>query len=473
MFHIVVMLALIAVISVTLTQATNNYPIILVSGFTGWSRDELLGFKYWGGIQGDFQEDLKAKGFTVYTSAIGPFASNWDRACELYANIKGGQVDYGQNHSSTHNHLRYGRNYTGLYPQWGTIGADGSIRKVHLIGHSLGGQTIRMLAQMLEHGTAGAPIPEDPSSHPLFAGGKSWVHSITTISSPNQGTTLGDGISEIGNTVKNLLAGILNIVGILGDSAKMVYDAKLDQWGITTKRIGESIPAYLDRVFSSPIFDPGFKDICLWSVSTGGAKEDATWVTTLSSVYYYSYSNVDTFDTRDLHFRKVSRPNPLTMLLPLNPLGTFIGGRYTTDRLGLATTWQPNDGVCNTISMGSDGVGPAVTFTGSSELGKWNKLRLLNRLDHIAIVGITLHTQVLNLYSSHAAVLYALPTISKSRRLADASNAAVNLQNAISDLSVATSSLQTIDDLKNLCQDPKNLYAQSYCNKTLEVASTR
>lgn len=26
----------------------NNNPIILVHGFTGWGRDELLGVKYWG-----------------------------------------------------------------------------------------------------------------------------------------------------------------------------------------------------------------------------------------------------------------------------------------------------------------------------------------------------------------------------------------------------------------------------------------
>ena len=190
LFHGTVLALLVTALSIFKTQATNSYPIVLVGGFFAWGRDELSGFRYWGGIQGDFQNDLTARGYTVYTAAVGPFSSNWDRACELYALIKGGLVDYGQNHSATHNHLRYGRNYTGLYTKWGTVNSDGSINKVHIMGHSMGGQTARMLTQMLEHGTSGAPIEEDPLSHSLFSGGKSWVHSITTISTPNQGTTL-------------------------------------------------------------------------------------------------------------------------------------------------------------------------------------------------------------------------------------------------------------------------------------------
>ncbi|KAL4106418.1 hypothetical protein PRIC1_004469 [Phytophthora ramorum] len=97
----------------------NSYPIVLVHGFGGWGRDEFFGFKYWGGLQGDFQEDLEKQGYSVYTASIGPFSSNWDRACELYAQIKGGLVDYGEKHSAAHGHARYGRNYTALYPPWG------------------------------------------------------------------------------------------------------------------------------------------------------------------------------------------------------------------------------------------------------------------------------------------------------------------------------------------------------------------
>ncbi|CAI5705510.1 unnamed protein product [Peronospora farinosa] len=456
-------------LSFSKTDATNSYPIILVNGFSGWGRDELSGFRYWGGIQGDFQNELTAKGYKVYTAAVGPFASNWDRACELYALIKGGLVDYGPKHSATHKHLRFGRNYTGLYPMWGTTNSDGSINKVHLLGHSMGGQTIRMLTQMLKHGTTGAPIEEDASTHPLFEGGKNWVHSITTISSPNQGTTLSDGFSVIGDSVKDLLAGVLSVVGTLKASSSMVYDAKLDQWGISPKQPGETLVAYLDRVFSSHLFDPSFRDTSLWSLSTGGAKEEATWVKTIGDVYYYSYATMDTFSTRDLLFRTISLPNPM-MLLPLKPLAVFLGGRYAPDRLKLSTDWQPNDGAVNTISMGSDGVASVTKFTGISHFGTWNQMPQLNRLDHLAIVGVTLHTQVLNVYEGHAALLAALPINASSRRLQDSTVAAAQLETAISDLVEASTSVQVKEDLEVLCQEPKNSYALSYCNTMLKAA---
>uniref|UniRef100_A0AAV1UF14 Lipase-like C-terminal domain-containing protein n=1 Tax=Peronospora matthiolae TaxID=2874970 RepID=A0AAV1UF14_9STRA len=473
-FHATVFALLVTARSIFKTQATNSYPIVLVGGFFAWSRDELSGFRYWGGIQGDFQNELTARGYTVYTAAVGPFSSNWDRACELYALIKGGQVDYGQNHSATHNHLRFGRNYTGLYTRWGTVNADGSINKVHIMGHSMGGQTARMLTQMLEHGTGGAPIEEDPSSHPLFSGGKSWVHSITTISTPNQGTTLADGFSVIGDSVKDLLAGVLSVVGIFGTKTEMFYDAKLDQWGIASKQPGEMLKAYLNRVYSSSIFDPSFRDFSLWSLSTRGAKEEATWVTILSDVYYYSYTTVATFETRDWFFRKISLPHLLSVTLALAPSAVFVGGRYAPDVLKLPTEWQPNDGVVNSISMASDGIGSVVAFTGSSHLGTWNLLPQLNRLDHLGMIGFTLHTQVLKLYEGHAALLASLPTTSGARRLqSDSIEARVKLDTAIEELSAATARVGTKTDLEALCQDPKNAYVQNYCTKMLASVATR
>lgn len=68
----------------------NNYPIVLVHGFMGFGRDELLGYKYWGGIV-DVQEKLNDLGYKTYTATVGPVSSNWDRACELYAYIVGAQ----------------------------------------------------------------------------------------------------------------------------------------------------------------------------------------------------------------------------------------------------------------------------------------------------------------------------------------------------------------------------------------------
>ena len=135
-----------AKISYAEERQQNNYPIILVNGFAGWGREEMLGVKYWGGVH-DIQEDLKRNGYTVHTAAVGPVSSNWDRACELYAQISGGTVDYGAVHAEKHGHNRFGRTYSGFAPNWSET------NKVHLVGHSMGGQTIRTLVQLLKEGS--------------------------------------------------------------------------------------------------------------------------------------------------------------------------------------------------------------------------------------------------------------------------------------------------------------------------------
>ena len=76
-------------------------------------------------------------GNEVYTVSIGPISSNWDRAIEAYYQIKGGQVDYGKNHSNKYKIIQKpkNKNWDGLYPKWD------SNNPIHIIGHSLGGQT--------------------------------------------------------------------------------------------------------------------------------------------------------------------------------------------------------------------------------------------------------------------------------------------------------------------------------------------
>ncbi|KAF1778852.1 Alpha/Beta hydrolase fold [Phytophthora cactorum] len=367
------------------SHATNTYPVVLVHGFGGWGRDELLGFKYWGGIQGDIQEELEALGYTVYTASIGPFSSNWDRACEL---------------------PQYGRSD---HPNAGSDARKGHNR---------------------------SPVEETTYTSPLFEGGHDWIHSITTISTPNQGTTLADGFSEIGDTIKDLLVSIINVLGIFGDSVDLLYDAQLDQWGITAKQDDETLQEYFDRAFSSSIFDSSFKDVSIWSLSVAGAKEESMWVETLDDVYYYSYATKDTFSTYNWKLQKISYPNILTMLLPLDVLSIFLGSRYAPDTLSLTTDWQPNDGAVNTISMNQDYVGDIVEFDGSSVIGKWNQMTQLTGLDHLAVTGITLLYQIFGIYEAHAELLYSLPTQ---------------------------------EDLEALCEDPINTYAENYCANMLNA----
>ena len=124
----------------------NTYPIILIHGFLGWGRDEMAGYYYWGG-KTDLETELKSSGYEVYTVSVGPISPNWDRAIEAFYQIKGGQVDYGNEKAEQYGIIQRpsGKNYTGLYPQWDEK------HPVHLIGHSQGGSTAKMLEVLLKN----------------------------------------------------------------------------------------------------------------------------------------------------------------------------------------------------------------------------------------------------------------------------------------------------------------------------------
>ena len=81
--------------------AQNTNPIILIHGFLGWGRDEMAGYYYWGGRM-DLEVELRDAGFEVYTVSVGPISPNWDRAIEAFYQIKGGQVDYGNDKAQKH-----------------------------------------------------------------------------------------------------------------------------------------------------------------------------------------------------------------------------------------------------------------------------------------------------------------------------------------------------------------------------------
>jgi hypothetical protein len=109
---------------------------------------------------------------TFLPTLPGPLSSHHDRACEVFYQLVGGVIDYGEEHSRAHGHARYGRTQVDpLFPDWS---ADAPI---DLLGHSIGGQTARVLLHLLR--TRAFP------SHPHT--GSAWVRSLTALTSPLNG----------------------------------------------------------------------------------------------------------------------------------------------------------------------------------------------------------------------------------------------------------------------------------------------
>ena len=390
---------------VPLARADNDYPLVLVHGFIGWGRDELLGFKYWGGF-GDVQETLNQRGYRVYTGVVGPFSSNWDRACELYAQIKGGTVDYGQAHATAHGHARYGRTFPGLHPDWGATDAQGQPRKLHLIGHSQGGQTIRVLTTLLAQGdpTEIAATPEAERS-PLFGGGKSWVQSVTTLATPHDGASLATGIDHLLPFARNALLAIATLTGV--EAERLPYDFKLDQWGLR-RAPAESFTAYLSRVERSPIWRS--RDISAWDLSPDGARELNRRFPAQPTVYYFSWAAAATAP-----FWPTQHQVPLPTMLPqLWGTALFIGA-YTRDEPGqvvIDASWWENDGVVNTRSMAGptlDSPDRLVSGAGQPQQGVWNNQGVLAGWDHLDLVGIGSLRDISGWYLRLAKSLAALP----------------------------------------------------------------
>lgn len=221
----------------------NKYPFVFIHGMLGWGEeDKMYKAPYWGMVCGDLMKQLRKAGYEAYAPKVGPVNSAWARACELYAILTGTTVDYGVAHSQKMGHARFGRTYpVPLVPGWG------SERKVHLLGHSFGGVTIRLLTELLANGSEeerAATPPEDLS--PLFAGDHGdWVSSVTTISAPHDGTTF---VHAFPNFMKVLTAGLLGAFSVLGNTrANLFYDTYLERYGLT------SVPGTTDL---KRIFDP-------------------------------------------------------------------------------------------------------------------------------------------------------------------------------------------------------------------------
>ena len=297
-----------------------NYPIVLVHGFIGWGRDEVggpYGHYYWGGYD-DLQEILKSAGHECVTGVVGPFSSNWDRACELYAQLKGERTDYGLMHSREHNHARFAEdgkrgdfrghalllNSDGA-PDWG---AAGNHQRVDIIAHSQGAMTARMFAQLLENGYDKEKTDEAVKLYaesgtavsPLFTGSaetKNLVDSITTMAGVNNGTTLANSVDKLVPMIVDILGYLVAAVGIdTNNTIVNIYDIKLQQFGFQSRQPGESFQDYIARIKITlkNFLGGNKKDTCLWDLSPEGCREQNAWVHLQKNIYYFSFAGEST-----------------------------------------------------------------------------------------------------------------------------------------------------------------------------------
>ena len=359
-------------------------------GMLGFGEDEKLCqlLPYFGGTAGSFCKELNYEGYEAHALSFSSLGSAWDRACEVYASITGTQVDYGIAHSKKYGHERFGKVYTeAKFPNWGKPAEDGDIQRIHILGHSFGGATVRMFAHLLAFGSEEerAVTPEGELS-PLFKGGQGdLLKSVTTIAGPHEGTTVIDAIG-IQRPMLEFVSFIL-LGAILGNTPfRKAYDMQLMQWKLTSDRDGKANPFNMLRIGKMKKLWNACDDV-YYDLTLKGAKELNEFLETNPDCYTFSISTDSSERKKNGMYKQIRSANPIFWYT-----GWFIGHCKHDPSLDIDIDewWRASDGASCTNSA----LHPLDEEWQDFEIGKttpkkgmWNVMPPMRR-DHGGCVGL-------------------------------------------------------------------------------------
>ena len=369
-----------------------GYPNILIHGFFGWGDGDLLNkiSPYFGGILAQGMDKyLTKQGYETYAPAVGAWNSAWDRSCELYAIIKGGTVDYGKAHSEKYGHERFGRTYPGLIKDWGEPGPH---EKINIIGHSFGGPTVLVFTDLLDRGfeEERACTPANELS-PLFAGGKAtWIHTATTLSGTNNGTTLASAGADlhVANLVNFLLLGVISTT--LGETRFMhAWDMLVDHWGISTDakknknfhfRSPMACKDAIDRYHANNF------DNIMGEMRVETAHEMNEYLGISDKMYYFARRACRSHQVGTFPFHAMDLKS-----FPIAHISQLITGWYSSKALkdlGMTDEWYASDGPVNTVCTAAPWNKPSEEWTENSVIvpGKWYNMPVEYK-DHFSWMG--------------------------------------------------------------------------------------
>ncbi|KAJ3061783.1 hypothetical protein HDU98_002330 [Podochytrium sp. JEL0797] len=417
----------------TLTQlwgtTGSNYPTVFLHGLGGWGEAKpLLGLvHYFGGITQNILQDLRDNGYTVSAPSMGPLSSNWERACEAFAQITGSVTDYGVARSTQFGHLRFGEDHTGDALVPGFMQASNPL-KINLVGHSLGGPTQRMLTHLLQFGSPtemSACVTAKTVCSPLFWTNKtqSYVNGVYALSGVHQGSTFADFLQSNNGFLDFFRQLILTVVGLNNWDGINLLDMQLGHWGLV-QNPGEKFFAYMNRILASPWF---FEDSnALFDLSVSSVNSPLlSFVQNAPQVTYFSTAGLSTNWVINVALAQV------TTLVFLGPIAGIIG-TYSNSSLPILTStntpkgWRMNDGLVPIASSRSPPSGfksfPMSMSSGSQTSlvgsalamapakGVYNYVGEMNHMDHADLVGLLdlVPGMRTNLYMNIMSVLNAL-----------------------------------------------------------------
>ncbi|MBR3493951.1 MAG: hypothetical protein IKH38_00860 [Clostridia bacterium] len=333
---------------------------IFVHGLSGWGSydDAYRRMPYWGMRGGDLISFLREKGFDCWAASVAPTGSAWDRACELYAQLAGTRVDYGEAHCREYRHDRYGRDFSAcpLIPDWS---AD---TRLVLLGHSFGGATVRMFSELLAHGDAQERLTTAPDAlSPLFVGGmEKRIHSLVTLASPMNGTTAYD---------------------LFSDPSFDPSSVKVSWWS-------KLLAKMMSRGTSPRQDGRDTRDYAGWDMHLDRAQALNQRMHPLPGVYYFSVPCSATVRNPDGTWRPVRGIEPL-FVARASQIGAYAG--KTAGGITVDEAWRENDGLVNTLSAAVPTGAPSKPLDRAHiEPGLWNVFPTVKG-DHMWLQGGLLH----------------------------------------------------------------------------------
>ena len=370
----------------------NEYPFVFVHGMGGWGAYETNApMPYWGGMNFEglkmsmddtnIVEILQDKGVEVYEASVGPFSSAWDRACELYAQLTGTVVDYGEAHSKAHNHDRYGYSYEGK----ALMGENWDLEApINIMGHSFGGPTVRLFASLMYYGDEAEVAATGEDTSPLFTGGHDVIHSVTTFSSPNDGTPIADFLVDLKLIALIAFAG--NLLGCLFGDEIMMWHLRFGHFGLTAKE-GEERAAFnignIVNFYNS-------NDNCGYDMTIDGAKVLNEKIQVVPTAYYYSYTAIAT-EENAVGMQKLSTPS----LFSFSSLILAASEGKTIDGVEMTKEWAISDGIvpyasakCPMKDIDKARVYSEAIAAGEEiETGRWYMMDPLMDFQHASYMG--------------------------------------------------------------------------------------
>jgi triacylglycerol lipase len=347
--------------------------IVFVHGIFGWGANELP-LSYWGEALAQFAPTR----FETHEVKCGPVSSFHDRACELFAQIKGGDFIYGKTPDAAKRAVvpRGERKHvTGpLLPDWSAN------NPVILVGHSAGAHTCLALQRLLRDDFFGVGSNAD------------WIEAVICISGVLNGSTLTYGF------------GCDPVTGILTKHPERLVGATVEIANRVPKLPLAGIELWLEQWIDQDAFVKG-KDNLAYDLTLVGCQAANAAFSTNPNTYYLSL---------------VTSMPPGLPKLPGIPLPELVGGinlllegsaiyqaevvNFVPPALPLANwettpelqidAWRENDGAVSAISQRfpfthhSEPFGREGFFDGAPvQKGKWYfelvKKVIGKRFDHL------------------------------------------------------------------------------------------